>query len=240
MPAGLQPPPHQHESDNLVRDRSPHPYLRNQRSLDGQDGEHGRSAPTVLVEGGKLEDEIRDTPQTPPSTSRDGTASESGTEADDERPHLLKALPPATYRPRKGLKHTDGTVSPLLTPSQLDLQGRKLSQGYFDPFSLGKRAQSPDEEHLRLERQKFEARRRAERIRRLSEGLLVAVIGIVVGCGPQVFADAWQWSPGMPACCALVSALLIGDSRDHEPRHYSRWVDCCISSSPLVSLLKLW
>ncbi|KAI7092831.1 hypothetical protein KC316_g21793, partial [Hortaea werneckii] len=51
-------------------------------------------------------------------------SSESGTEADDERPDFaVKALPPPTVRPRKGLKTGEQSEDAFLTPSMLDDEG---------------------------------------------------------------------------------------------------------------------
>jgi len=122
-----------------------------------------------------------------------GTASESGTEADDERPHLLKALPPPAFRPSKGLKGKDGTASPILTPSQLDLEGRRLSQGYFDRKRGRDKANASPDRALEEERKLFEARRTAERIRRVSEAALVGVIGLLVAYGSRIWRYEWPW-----------------------------------------------
>lgn len=186
-----------------LRDRSPHPYARHGAPNPESSSESYRSNGDVCdntyalghdngSEDGGEQNRHKNKRVGASSNGSSSTASESGTEADDERPRLLKALPPATFRPRKGLKRIDGGASPLLTPSQLDVQGRQLSQGYFDPSKLGKRSQSPDGKELEIERQKFEVRRRAERIRRLSEGLLVAFIGLIVACGPLVWLTTWR------------------------------------------------
>ena len=57
--------------------------------------------------------------------------SDSGTEADDERRTFVKALPAPHLRPRKGLKTGESNADVLLTPSQLDDEGRRLSKDYF-------------------------------------------------------------------------------------------------------------
>ncbi|KAF2221549.1 hypothetical protein BDZ85DRAFT_275183 [Elsinoe ampelina] len=127
------------------------------------------------------------------SSAPDHEGSESGTEADDERPQLLKALPPATVRSHKGLKHSDGSTSPLLTPTQLDLQGRILSKDYIDEARRSRRSKEEDEKKLKEERRKFEIRRRAERIRRLSEAALLGAIGLAVIYGSRIWQLQWQW-----------------------------------------------
>ena len=64
--------------------------------------------------------------------------SESGTEADDERPAFVKALPAPHLRPRKGLKTGESDEYTLLTPSQLDDEGRRLPVDYFGDQVQGK------------------------------------------------------------------------------------------------------
>ena len=194
MPTGLHPTANGSDAGFQLRDRSPHPYLRRSQTLDHNTlsaETHERSDLDTLGSSGY------DTPNRKGRRqSQHGTASESGTEADDERPHFLKALPPPALKPRKGLKQVDGIVSPLLTPSQLDIEGRKLSRSYFDQSGSSNQAQSLVEKELEEQRRKFETKRRAERIRRVSEGALVGVIGLVVGWSPLIGSSAWKWHTG--------------------------------------------
>ena len=114
----------------------------------------------------------------------------SGTEADDEGYTFVKALPPPPLRPHKGLRDTHGSGqggSPLLTPTQIDDEGRKLSDEYFAEKKKGKRkgeASFTDDE-ARAARQKYLKRRRMELVRRTTETALLAGIGFlaVSGCG---------------------------------------------------------
>ncbi|KEQ95789.1 hypothetical protein AUEXF2481DRAFT_4744 [Aureobasidium subglaciale EXF-2481] len=175
------------------RERSPHPYARRGRRA-------ARSA----------ESSSYDASQTPTNLS-----SESGTEADDERPpQYLKALPPPFTRPAKGLRQagddaTDESPSPLLTPSQLDNQGRHLSEGYFDHKPSQAIPEQAGEDELLIARRLFVKRTRAERIRRISEGALLAVIGLVIILAPSVTHALWNWHRAELISQLAVIALLI-------------------------------
>lgn len=126
--------------------------------------------------------------------------SESGTEADDEA-GLLKGLPAAPSRPRKGLKDTDklatgSTSSPLLTPSRIDEERRK----YISKVSRKRRGPtgSGTEEELRKIHDKFTKRRRAEFIRRLAETSCLLIVGYVSFYGAGVsFASLEQTAEGL-------------------------------------------
>ncbi|KAI5235600.1 hypothetical protein E4T43_09144 [Aureobasidium subglaciale] len=175
------------------RERSPHPYARRGRRA-------ARSA----------ESSSYDATQTPTNLS-----SESGTEADDERPpQYLKALPPPCTRPAKGLRQagddaTDESPSPLLTPSQLDNQGRHLSEGYFDHKPSQAILEQAGEDELLIARRLFIKRTRAERIRRISEGALLAVIGLIIILAPSVTHALWNWHRAELISQLAVIALLI-------------------------------
>ncbi|KAF4553897.1 Hypothetical protein D9617_5g067720 [Elsinoe fawcettii] len=176
----------------LLRDRSPRPYNFQEYSILGHHKTRSNST------GGITPPRLDLNSPTSPALSRHSSApdhegSESGTEADDERPQLLKALPPASVKPHKGLKHSDGSASPLLTPTQLDWQGRILSKDYVDERRRSRRAKEEDEKKLEEERRIFEIRRRAERIRRLSEAALLGAIGLAVIYGSRIWRLQWQW-----------------------------------------------
>ncbi|KAL1793003.1 hypothetical protein ACET3X_007985 [Alternaria dauci] len=127
----------------------------------------------------------------PPSQS----PSESGTEADDEGCSLVKALPAPPLRPHKGLREaqasgTEAWPSPLLTPTQIDDEGRKLSEGYFARTTKTRRkgdAYHSDDE-ARAARQRYLHRRRNELVRRTTETALLAGIAVLTvrGC------DCWD------------------------------------------------
>ena len=107
--------------------------------------------------------------------------SDSGSEADDESGPLLKSLPAPPLRLHKGLKNesAQGTPSPLLTPSYLDDEKRKLSfEASFKRRGSLQSNASTDEETLAI-KDKFRKRRRAELIRRFTETILLLSIGSV-------------------------------------------------------------
>jgi len=110
--------------------------------------------------------------------------SDSGTEADDESGVVLKGLPAPPIRWRKGLRENEGlgTESPLLTPSYLDDDERRLFiERQLQGTPTLQDSAVRDEEVLRI-RQKFTRRRRAELLRRTSETILLGVVGYVA-CG---------------------------------------------------------
>ena len=110
----------------------------------------------------------------------------SGTEADDERGggSVLLGLPapPTPTRLRKGLKgaYISGTASPLLTPSYLDEEPRRLVSSDRPKRRASLQSQTClDEETTRL-RATFTRRRRAELIRRFTETCLLGLVGSIV------------------------------------------------------------
>ena len=93
-------------------------------------------------------------------------------------------------------------MSTPLTPAELDQDDRRTRSSYFetrDEDTRGRKAQSPKSEHVLAARTLFEKRRRAERIRRVSEGALLGVIGLVVLAGPSVWGHLSQWHRGEPS-----------------------------------------
>jgi dolichol kinase len=149
-----------------VRERSPHPYARRGRASEESNSYDARHTPTTM-------------------------SSESGTEADDERPRqFLRALPPPVVRPAKGLRQDGDIATPLLTPSQLD---SCLSEGYFEHRPTQQARGQAEQDELAVARRLFEKRRRAERIRRISEGALLVVIGLTVTLAPSVTSALWKW-----------------------------------------------
>lgn len=145
------------------------------------------------------------------SSGAQGTAlshSESGTEADDERPLYgsAHALLSAPLRPRKGLKTGEINEESLLTPSQLDDEGRK--KDYFRGGDRN-RESSPDATAKLEEEQKLARRRRAEFLRRVSEVVLMTVILFCVLCGKGVPAVAYYWVWQLLAFAAIVVSLIV-------------------------------
>ena len=119
--------------------------------------------------------------------------SDSGTEADDESGSVLRGLPAPPIKQRKGLKAPSGTSSPLLTPSYLDDESRRL--GLERQARRRKSLQSPtitDDETLKI-REKFTRRRRAELLRRVTETILLGSVGyIACGSVPKVLLRTWS------------------------------------------------
>ena len=133
-------------------------------------------------------------------------ASESGTEADDERPNFVKLLPPATIRPRKGLKTGEKNEDALLTPSQLDDEGRRLSQGYFNIKIEGRDASEREE---KAEQEMLLRRRLGEFARRTSEVALMGVIIACVFCGHGVLWTALQYRLELLSFLLVIVALIL-------------------------------
>jgi dolichol kinase len=200
-PQNNAPPRDEVENLELFR-RSPHPYLRHKNQI------HRQSPDTSYTPSPQSRTPLR------PSTisDQDGrkrrkrasqSPSESGTEADDEGYNFVKALPAPPLRPHKGLRDTKGSgrdewASPLLTPTQIDDEGRKLSEGYFDDNKKGqkRRGTSLTDDEAREARQKYLKRRRNEVVRRVTETALLAGFSIlaVQGCG--CWAKLLRWHRG--------------------------------------------
>ncbi|KAK4979430.1 dolichol kinase [Elasticomyces elasticus] len=227
MPSMLKPP----KPDNVTTqasncqaelehighfNRSPHPYSRSQYTGltdEHQDnsGEGSSAAVSSRSESGPETESTRYDRGL--KITQSASASESGTEADDEGYSFVKALPPANVRPRKGLRNaeqTEGTTTPLLTPSQLDADSRRRSDGYFRWRTSAEGARKDaDEEEQRAVRARSTTRRRAEYIRRMLEGLLLGVIGITVACEDGVILRSWQYQDVLFAHVATVLSLVV-------------------------------
>jgi hypothetical protein len=104
--------------------------------------------------------------------------SESGTEADDESFNFLKALPAPPLKSRKGLRGSKEEEGQL-TPTQLDREVIRLSDlGIPEPQEEDP---VPEVEDLKQEAQSVRVRRRrAEILRRVLEGALLAFCGALV------------------------------------------------------------
>lgn len=138
--------------------------------------------------------------------------SDSGTEADDERGRgSLLGLPAAPIKPRKGLKGPNGSgaESPLLTPSYLDAESRRLDMKALKKRCGSLQSQSCiDGETIKL-RQKFNQKRRAELIRRVSETTLMGAIGFIV-CSSDIGRLLRQWFGGYLHSGSLASESRLG------------------------------
>jgi hypothetical protein len=129
-----------------------------------------------------------------------GSPSESGTEADDESFSYTKALPAPPLRPRKGLKMAlatgfDGQMTPLLTPTAIDEEATRFDFPTATSKKAGLERTSTDDE-LREARAKFVKRRRAELVRRASEVLLLAIIGLRILGNELIRSSTEHWHRG--------------------------------------------
>lgn len=212
MPADLKPSniaaasspiTNEEEADYLRQfTRSPHPYLRHGPEVtearhDGNHEHHTRGKSVLHAE---------ERPDQQPSSTFQASlevagSSESGTEADDERPNFVRALPAPTLRPRKGLKGGERDEDALLTPSQLDDdEGRE----YF------RRQREVDEkERNEEEDEKLFRRRVNEFARRSSEVALMGGIVLVVLYGRGVWAMARQWKVELLSHLLLTTLLIL-------------------------------
>ncbi|KAJ4344703.1 dolichol kinase [Didymosphaeria variabile] len=180
--------------------RSPHPYHRRQHELrnaqpSSESSSNDLSRTTGPTSQGTVSDEDDRRRQ-----RISQSPSESGTEADDEGYGFVKALPAPPLRPRKGLRDGRGSglagdATPLLTPSLVDEEGRKLSEQYFRPRKEGSRTgePSPTDDEAKAARQKYLKRRRNEVVRRTTETALLGVIGILAVGGCNCWEKLLQW-----------------------------------------------
>ncbi|EME39117.1 hypothetical protein DOTSEDRAFT_75018 [Dothistroma septosporum NZE10] len=201
------------ESDRLRRQfsRTPRPYSYSHDGLERQDGETGGLQPGAGASDGLPEQER---PFGQKSSAKAGrteqaghssvASSESGTDADDERPDFVKALPPAGLRPRKGLKTGEQDEDALLTPSQLDEKERQV-RGYFLRQTVDAEASKGEEQK---EREAVQKRRFAEFARRTSEVTLMGFILICVLCGDGTARLAWTWRREL-LCMPLIIIGLV-------------------------------
>jgi hypothetical protein len=208
------------EADNLRNfSRTPRPYAHDGEGVQ-QDEEH---QPQEGEEWRKWQRQ---------SGQISLAGSESGTEADDERPSFVKALPPSTLRPRKGLKTGEENEDALLTPSQLDAEERRVqAKGYFlrQHSSLGQPAATEEvQEEDKAEQEKVLKRRFAEFVRRISEVALMGFILICVLCGEGVMRTAWSWRRELLSHVALIILLILAyplklSIVDTQARHNKLW-----------------
>ena len=145
-----------------------------------------------------------DTRHIAPST----TGSESGTEADDERPDFMKLLPPPSLRPRKGLKIGERSEEAFLSPSQLDDEGRDEEDYFRRRKSTTGESEEARKSREEEEQEKLYRRRLHEFARRTSEVVLVGVIVLIVLYGEGVWDTAWEWRMELVSHL-LITALLI-------------------------------
>ena len=187
------PRPYHHDGQDIYQ----HSESRHDRSDNG----NGSIPPKT-----ELDETTKDEQWARRSGQASTAGSESGTEADDERRSFVKALPAPHLRPRKGLKTGEQNEESLLTPSQLDDEGRRLSQSYFKQTSPPKEVSEQEEKE---EQEKLLRRRLAEFARRSSEVALMMVIAGSVLCGRGVFQTAKDWRRELLAHIIIVVALVL-------------------------------
>lgn len=201
--------------------RSPHPYHRRQHELQ-------TSQPSPLSSSNALPRTAGPPSHGIPSDEEEKkwrrisqSPSESGTEADDEGYGFVKALPAPPLRPRKGLRDVkgsglDGDATPLLTPSQVDEEGRKLSMEYFQPRKEGSRTRepSPTDDEAKAARQKYLKRRRNEVVRRTTETALLGLIGLLAVGGCHCWEKLLHWHRGMQMLYEAARACINNFSAD--------------------------
>ncbi|KAH8731492.1 hypothetical protein GQ44DRAFT_755614 [Phaeosphaeriaceae sp. PMI808] len=184
--------------------RSPHPYLRHKNEIRKPSPDRLMPSPNSTRNRSNspyrtISDADGRKRRKPLSQSQSQSPSESGTEADDEGYSFVKALPPPPLRLHKGLRDTGGlgqdVVSPLLTPTQIDDEGRKFSDEYFtDKKKRNRRGElSFTDEEARAARQKYLKRRRNELVRRTTETILLAGIGFLVVSGCDCWEQLLNW-----------------------------------------------
>ncbi|KAL1588270.1 hypothetical protein WHR41_03115 [Cladosporium halotolerans] len=202
--------------------RSPHPYFRH-GSTSRKQGRHGVGAERDSRSGSVVHQQGRDhelpdfedpnTTTTPASETgvnapMSVTGSESGTEADDERPDFMKLLPPPTLRPRKGLKVGERSEEAFLSPSQLDDDGRHEEDYFRQRKCAANESDEAQKSREDEERDKLYRRRLHEFARRSSEVALVGLVVLLVFCGEGVLATAWEWRLELLSH-SVITALLI-------------------------------
>lgn len=169
---------------STVFSRFPQPYhlhgAQLQTSVTDLDaGQQSDAVARPLSRKDKLDEHIT-------SKSRNSTtSSDSGTEADDESFVIVRALPPAPLRPRKGLRVTkgtivDGAISPLLTPTKLDEDAQRLTNDYFGLHEARGADRTHTDEEVSTARARFIKRRRAELLRRVVETSALTFLGLGV------------------------------------------------------------
>lgn len=167
--------------------RSPHPY--HHRSLDAVDRVYlnrlGRPDPLQLSKDRFPRPGLPNIQREPSSrffriSNRTASPSDSGTEADDERP-LLKALTAPPLRPRKGLKGAKGSpvdslASPLPTPFSLEEDDKR---GILGGHAVQERkgGKAPVKEHSKKLRCRQHHYGRVELLRRVLETVLLGFVG---------------------------------------------------------------
>lgn len=200
-PFSRTPRPYHHDGQEVLQDL-PTPQLEAPQG-HSNDRTHTRHSKTA-----RHNDSSRSRHKSSRGQSRQASraGSESGSEADDERPSFVKALPPSLLRPRKGLKTGEKDEDALLTPAQLDDEGRPLPLDYFEGQVIPAKARKEEDE---AERDVLRRRRYAEFLRRMSEVALMIGIVLCVLCGRGVLRVAWRWKLELLSHALTIITLII-------------------------------
>ncbi|MCJ1287200.1 hypothetical protein MMC26_006548 [Xylographa opegraphella] len=177
--------------------RSPHPYHRNSAESPRDKSTSPKVSSGRGLENAPLHSQGISKSHGPDYFDTDGrkrrklytSPSESGTEADDERPSFLKGLPAPPSRPRKGLRGDKGfgaaaTSSPYLTPSYLDEYHSTAPKAKLKRL-VSTQDQAAAKEEARQILEKYTKRRRAELGRRVIESILLAGVGYFTFCSSE-------------------------------------------------------
>lgn len=141
-------------------------------------------------------------------------SSDSGTEADDEKP-LLKALTAPPPQPRKGLKIPRGSSaenlsSPLLTPSFLEKERSRLERRQEREKRRGS-GKAVSEEDTQQARARQKRRQRAEYARRILETALLLAVGVLSWTGGLISsAEGTEASPDTSLLHVLMTIKSCG------------------------------
>lgn len=191
------------ENASLPRlSRSPHPYSRRSFRLETPT----LSTPKLRdgVDDGETEDvgsgsatTKEDERQHSLNGQRHSSDTASSSDAEEEQQFQLKALPPPSIKPSKGLRISSQNggqhdITPLLTPIALHEAEGRLANGYFGDTNGSSIAQV----ELDKLKTRFETKRRLGLIHRGCEVLLLVVITLVVLNGEGVWEQACRWSKG--------------------------------------------
>lgn len=182
------------ESKPRALSRSPHPYHRRRANLP-----HATLRPHATFQSGSSPLRSRqitdDEWSGGPIKSARSTESDSGTEADDE--HFLKGLPAPRWRPRKGLRSEGRTLSsgpsPLVSSAILSEEHDRLSDSQKETASttLVNKADTWKTS------EKSQRKRRTELGRRLTEVVLLAVVGAIVTSCRHAVPEVSAWKRGL-------------------------------------------
>jgi len=187
--------------------RSPHPYHRHQDQLWNATPDPSLPSTPQSASPLRSSDHTRFVDSRRRRKPLSQSPSESGTEADDEGFNLIRALPAPPLRLHKGLRNPNGPGaeewgSPLVTPTKLDHEGRKLSEDFLENGKSGPRRGHPTlaDDEARAVRVKYWKRRRMELLRRMTETAELVAIGFLAVRGCGCWNGLLDWHRGKSAC----------------------------------------